>query len=70
MLEFMIINNPAKDINKSNMQGQLVDLRDAYKAIRKALFVKHGQGNECMQRDRQEALKLLRQIQHILSYTY
>lgn len=28
------------------MQGQLVDLRDAYKAIRKALFVKQGQGNE------------------------
>ena len=24
------------------MQGQLVDLRDAYKAIRKALFVKQG----------------------------
>ena len=52
------------------MQGQLVDLRDAYKAIRKALFGKHGQGNEHMQRDRQEALKLLRQIQRILSYTY
>lgn len=28
------------------MQGQLVDLRDAYKVIRKALFVKQGQGNE------------------------
>lgn len=52
------------------MQGQLVDLHDAYKVIRKALFIKHGQGNECMQRDRQEALKLLRQIQRILSYTY
>jgi hypothetical protein len=52
------------------MQGQLVDLRYAYKAICKALFVKQGQGNEWMQRDRQEALKLLRQIQRILSYTY
>ena len=52
------------------MQGQLVDLRDAYKAIRKVLFVKQGQGNEWMQRDRQEGLKLLRQIQRILSYTY
>jgi hypothetical protein len=52
------------------MQGQLVDLRDAYKAIRKALFIKQGQGNEWMQRDRQEGLKLLRQIQRILSYTY
>lgn len=55
---------------RQNMQGQLVDLRDAYKAIRKALFVKQGQGNEWMQRDRQEGLKLLRQIQRILSYTY
>ena len=52
------------------MRGQLVGLHDAYKAIRKALFVRHGQGNECMQRDREEALKLLRQIQRILSYTY
>ena len=52
------------------MQGQLVDLRYAYKAIRKALLVKQGQGHEWMQRDRQEALKLLRQIQRILSYTY
>lgn len=33
---------------RQNMQGQLVDLRDAYKAIRKALFVKQGQGNEWM----------------------
>lgn len=31
------------------MQGQLVDLRDAYKVIRKALFIKQGQGCECMQ---------------------
>lgn len=54
------------------MQGQLVDLRDAYKAIRKALFIKQGQGQgcECMQKDRQEGLKLLHQIQRILSYTY
>ena len=27
------------------MQGQLVDLRDAYKAIRKALFVKREKGS-------------------------
>lgn len=52
------------------MQGQLVDLRDAYKAIRKALFINQGQGCECMQKDRQEGLKLLHQIQRILSYTY
>lgn len=52
------------------MQGQLVDLHDAYKTIRKALYVKQGQGNEQMQRDRQEGLKLLHQIQRILSYTY
>lgn len=52
------------------MQGQLVDLSDAYKAIRKALFVKQGQGCEWMQRDRQDGLKLLHQIQRILSYTY
>ena len=36
------------------MQGQLVDLRDAYKAIRKALFIKQGQGCVCMQKDREE----------------
>ena len=36
------------------MQGQLVDLRDAYKTIRKALFIKQGQGCECMQKDREE----------------
>ena len=41
-----------------------------YKAIRKALFIKQGQGCECMQKDRQEGLKLLHQIQRILSYTY
>ena len=52
------------------MQGQLVDLYDTYKTIRKALFVKQGQDNEWMQRDRQEGLKLLHQIQRILSYTY
>ena len=48
------------------MQGQLIDLRDAYKAIRKALFIKQGQWCECMQKDRQEGLKLLHQIQHLL----
>lgn len=33
------------------MQGQLVDLRDAYKAIRKALFIKQGQGCECIEKE-------------------
>lgn len=34
------------------MQGQLVDLRDAYKAIRKALFLKQGQGCEYEQNNK------------------
>lgn len=52
------------------MQGHLIDLSEAYKAIRKELFEHCGQSNYWGQQDYIRGMKYLKEIKKIINYKY